>query len=100
MYNIVLSGTAGPEPDIAKARVYQDGAKVAEVDAAAGQAFSVTLTHPGDATIQITHSFVDGAGNESAQGPALAVVVPPVPDLTAPAAPTGPMTLVSVVWVP
>ena len=99
MYNILLRGTAGPEHDIAKARIYVDGQQVAEVDVTSGVQFTATLTHPGDATIAIGYTFVDASNNESGAF-VQSLVVPSPPDVTAPASPAGPMTIVSVVWVP
>lgn len=99
MYNVLLHGTAGPESDIAKVRIYKNGVLASEQAVAPLATFNFTMMSAGAETLSIGHSFVDGAGNESAQL-VQTVVVPAAPDLTAPGAPKTPMTLVSVVWVP
>ena len=99
MFNILLRGTAGPEADFAKVRVYKNTVLDSEQAVAPGAAFSFSLTSAGNETLSVGHSFVDSTGNESAQL-VQTVVIPAAPDLTAPAAPSAPLTLVSVVWVP
>lgn len=97
MYTIKLSGTTGPEPDIAKVHVFKNGVQAAEIAAGPLTSFSTTVTSPGSETLQIGYSFVDTSGNESAQH-TQSVVVPAPPDTTAPASPTIPLTIVSMVW--
>jgi hypothetical protein len=94
MYRILLAGTAGPEADIAKVRVYI-GSAVVEQNVAANAAFQVSVDYPTHGEVEVEHAFVDAAGNES---PRLAQTVV-VPDKEAPAQPSAPLTLVSVVWV-
>ena len=97
MYNLLLRGNAGPESDLAKARIYVGGTLRVEVPTAPGAAFQTTLTSPGSEVLSIGYSFVDASGNESGQF-LQTVTVPAAPDVTAPSAPSQPLTLVSVVW--
>jgi len=99
MYNVLLHGTAGPEPDIAKVRIYLAGTLSTELAVAPNAGFDATLTSPGNETLQIGYSFVDTSGNESAHT-IQTVTVPAPPDIDAPSSPSGPMQVVSVVWVP
>jgi hypothetical protein len=93
MYNIQLAGTAGPEADISKVRVYIAGA-MTEAAVSAGAAFTVTVQHPDAGAVTLEHSFVDAAGNESGRFGQQLVI----PDKAAPAMPSVALSLVSVVW--
>lgn len=97
MYTIKLSGTTGSEPDLAKVRIYKGATLATEVAAGPNTAFSATVTSPGSETLVLGYSFVDTSGNESAQH-TQTLTVPAPPDVTAPASPTIPLTIVSMVW--
>lgn len=94
MYTLNFAGTAGPEPDITKARVYVAGGAAIEVNVTPGQPFAAQATHPTSGTVLVEHSFVDAAGNEGARRPQQVFI----PDQNAPAAPAGDLVLTSVVW--
>lgn len=94
-YTLTLQGVAGPESDITKARVYVNGAQQAEVGVTPGVSFQTQVTHPiGNVNIQVEHSFLDSTGNESAKRSQMIFI----PDKEAPAIPSGPLNLISVVW--
>lgn len=94
MYTLTFSGTTGSDDDIAKLRVYVGGGAANEFPAEPGQQFTVSVQRAVKGDVLIEHSFVDGAGNESARH----VQTVFVPDQEAPAMPGADLTLVSVVW--
>lgn len=94
MYTLTLQGTAGPETDLAKVRVYVNGVQKAEADITPATQFTVQVTHPTQGDVTVEHSFLDAAGNESAKRNQTITI----PDKEAPAMPAAPLTLVSVVW--
>jgi len=94
MYNLTLRGIAGPETDLAKARVYVQGGPAIEVAASPGQPFTAAAQYPVSGPVDISYAYVDTAGNEGARHTQTVII----PDVTAPAAPVGDLELVSVVW--
>jgi hypothetical protein len=94
MYTLTLQGTAGPESDIAKVRVYINGVQKDEVDATPGAQFTVHPTWPVNGEVTVEYAYVDAAGNESAKHNQTITI----PDKQAPAMPVDDLTLVSVVW--
>lgn len=94
MYTLTFTGTAGPESDITKVRVYVAGAAAVEATVAPGQPFSVQAAYPNSGEVVVEHSFVDSSGNESMRRAQTALI----PDQAAPAAPTANLTLTAVVW--
>lgn len=94
MYSIKLSGTAGPESDITKVRVYVNQGAAVEVAVLPNAAFTITGKAVGSGAALVEHSFVDVSGAES---PRFQQTVA-VPDLQPPAKPTTPLQVVSVIW--
>lgn len=95
MYSILVKAVAGPELDIAKARLYANGEDVKDIPVAPGAEFQGSITVPASGPVTIGYSFVDKDGNES---PVRSQIVT-VPDKDAPAAPTKDLQVVSIVWV-
>jgi hypothetical protein len=94
MYTLTFQGVAGPESDVAKARLYINGVQKAEADVTPGQQFTIQGTWPTHGDVTVEYSFVDGAGNESGKHNQTVTI----PDKEAPAMPMTDLTLVSVVW--
>lgn len=94
MYNLTFQGTAGPEPDIAKVRVYINNTMVGEKPVTPGAPFSIDVQYPYDGDVTLEHSMVDSSDNESGR---LSRPLK-IPDKNAPAVPQAQLVLSAVVW--
>ncbi len=94
LYQIPLSGIAGPESDVVKARVYVANGASKEVAVTPGAGFQITVTSAVSGNVLIEYTYVDASGQESQRFQQTVSV----PDLQPPSRPTAPLTVGTIIW--
>lgn len=94
MYTLTFAGIAGPEADIAHVRLYLGDADPIEHGIMSSEPFEVIARWPWSGPLEVSYSYVDVAGNESARHNQVIVI----PDIEAPTAPVADLALESVTW--